>query len=261
MTVSIEEKTAEGERKMLDTSGFDYVDGKRGRIGLITPAPGSSTEWEFNHYKPKDVAVLTTRVPLFGISYEGIAKMLTYVDQAARMLAESSVVDMILFSCTAGSFLEGGSFDEELTEHLEEITGVRCTTTSSCIKQAVRALNIKKLHVVTPYSAEINQLEKRFLEEIGIEVLSISGALLTVSQNTPKVPARAMAQYAREADTKEADAMFISCTGLHVDSIIRPMEEELGKPVITSNQCGLWGSLRLLGIRDDIPELGGLFRF
>lgn len=245
---------------MLDTSNFGYVDGKRGRIGLITPAPGSSTEWEFNHYKPKDVAVLTTRVPLFGISYEGISTMMSYVDQAAVMLAESSVVDMILFSCTAGSFLEGGTYDEQLTAHLEELTKVRCTTTSSCIRRAIEALGIRKLNVVTPYSAEINELERSFLENNGVEVLSISGALLEVSQNTPRIPAEIMAEYARQADTDDADAMFISCTGLHVDNIINSLEQELQKPVITSNQCGLWGSLRLLGIRDDIPELGQLFK-
>ncbi len=34
-----------------------YIDGWRGRIGLITPAPGSSTEYEFNILKPEGVAV------------------------------------------------------------------------------------------------------------------------------------------------------------------------------------------------------------
>ena len=48
----------------MDVSNLPYVDGWRGRIGLITPAPGSSTELEFNRYKPEGVAVLTTRVPL-----------------------------------------------------------------------------------------------------------------------------------------------------------------------------------------------------
>ena len=249
------------EAAMLDTSQFTYVDGKRGRIGLITPAPGSSTEWEFNHYKPEDVAVLTTRVPLFGISYAGIVEMMTYVDQAAKMLADSSVVDLILFSCTAGSFLEGGQYDEQLADHLQELTGIPCTTTSSCVRKALSVLGIRRLHVVTPYSASVNDLEKAFLESNGITVLSISGALLDRSQNTPKIPAEIMAGYAREADTSDADAMFISCTGLHVDSLIVPLEKELGKPVITSNQCGLWGALRMLGIKDRIPELGTLFSY
>ncbi|HHU22104.1 MAG TPA: maleate cis-trans isomerase [Clostridiales bacterium] len=246
---------------MLDTTGLPYVDGQRGRIGLITPAPGSSTEWEFNHYKPEGVAVLTTRVPLFGISYEGISKMNSYVDQAAEMLAKSSIVDLILFSCTAGSFLEGRGHDQKMIRHLEEFTGVKVTTTSTCVMEAVHTLGIRSLHVVTPYSHEINKLEKRFLEDSGLKVLSITGALLEQSQNTPKIPAETMRQYALAADTPDADAIFISCTGLHVDTIIEPLEKELGKPVLTSNQCGLWGSLRAIGVTDKISGLGRLFNY
>lgn len=245
---------------MLDTSGFPYVDGARGRIGLITPAPGSSTEWEFNHYKPGGVAVLTTRIPLYAISYESIAKMNTYVDEAAEMLAKSALVDLILFSCTAGSFLEGAGHDRKMIHHLEELTGgVKVITTSTCVLDALKALDVQALNVVTPYSDEINQRERAFLEQCGLNVLSISGALLQQSQNTPRIPPEVMYQYALEADTPDADAMFISCTGLHVDTIIEPLEEKLGKPVLTSNQCGLWGSLRAMGIQDRVPGLGQLF--
>lgn len=245
---------------MLDTTGWPYVDGQRGRIGLITPAPGSSTEWEFNRYKPEGVAVLTTRVPLFGISLQGISNMNTYVDEAAVMLAKSSVVDLILFSCTAGSFLEGADFDRKLIRHLEELTGVKVTTTSTCVRQAIQSLGAEKLHVVTPYSDEINQRERSFLEGCGAKVLSVTGALLEQSQNTPRIPAQVMKQYVLDADTPDADALFISCTGLHVDTIIEPLEQELGKPVLTSNQCGLWGSLRAMGVEDVIPGLGKLLR-
>lgn len=238
---------------------WPYVDGKRGRIGLITPAPGSSTEWEFNRYKPEGVAVLTTRVPLFGISYEGIARMNGYVEQAAEMLARSAVVDLILFSCTAGSFLEGAGFDEELISRLEALTGVKTTTTSTCVVKALRALGVERVSVATPYSGEVNDLEKRFLEQSGFQVPCISGALLDRAQHTPRLPPETMAEYARRADTDRSDAVFISCTGLHVDSVIQPLERELGKPVLTSNQCGLWGALRALGLEDGLPGLGTLF--
>ena len=40
---------------------------------------------------------------------------------------------------------------------------------------------------------------------------------------------------------------------------IRRLEEELGKPVLTSNQCGLWGALRGLGLSDTVDSLGTLF--
>lgn len=236
-----------------------YVDGWRGRIGLITPAPGSSTEYEFNTFKPEGVAVLTTRVPLFGISYEGIKKMSEYVDAAALMLAQSAVVDLILFSCTAGSFLEGNGYDCEVARHISKLTGVKTTTTSTCILEAIEALGIKSLNIVTPYSTEVNELEKKFFESCGIRVTGISGALLDVSQNTPKIPSRDMYRFAVDTDIPDADATFVSCTGLHVLDIIEKLEADLGKPCLTSNQCGLWGSLRKMGINENIKGLGRLF--
>lgn len=245
---------------MIDVTHMPYVDGWRGRIGLITPAPGSSTEWEFNHYKPEGVAVLTTRVPLFGISREGLEEMNRHVDDAAVMLAHSAVVDLLLFSCTAGSFLEGPGYDQEIVRHLEQLTGVRTTTTSTCVQGAIQALGLRSLCVVTPYSAQVNQLERQFLEGIGVEVASMGSALLDRSQDTPKLTADIMCDLVRAADSPRADGIFISCTGLHVDRVIEPLEAELGKPVITSNQCGLWGCVRMLGIGDAIPGLGSLFR-
>ncbi len=56
------------------------------------------------------------------------------------MLAKSSVVDLILFSCTAGSFLQGKGFDRELINHLEALTGIPTTTTSTCILEAMNPL-------------------------------------------------------------------------------------------------------------------------
>jgi len=235
------------------------VDGWRGRIGLITPSPGSSTEYEFNRYKPEGVAVLTTRIPLFGISYEGINKMRGYVDEAAKMLAEASDVDLILFSCTAGSFMDGHAYDKELTKHLEELTGKPVTTTSSCVLKAIERLGIKSLNIVTPYSEEINKLERAFFEGCGIKVTSVSGALLSMSRDVPKIPAGDMYRYAVRSDTPEADATFLSCTGLHVFDIIDKLEQDLKKPVITSNQCGLWGALRKLNVLEKVPGLGALF--
>lgn len=237
-----------------------YIDGWRGRIGLITPAPGSSTELEFNTRKPDGVAVLTTRVPLFGISCDGIRKMTGYVDDAAVMLAKSSVVDLVLFSCTAGSFLEGRGYDRKLISHLTELTGVAVTTTSTCIIEAMAALGISSVNIVTPYSEEVNELERAFFEGCGVRVTGISGALLQKSQDTPKIPAGEMYSYAVKTYVPEADATLISCTGLHVLDIIEPLERDLGKPVLTSNQCGLWGSLRRLGVRDALPGFGALLR-
>jgi maleate isomerase len=235
-----------------------YIDGWRGRIGLITPSPGSSTEAEFNRYRPEGVAVLTTRIPLFGISREALDKMNTYLDEAASLLATAEV-DVIVFGCTAGSLINGPSWDQEIIARLTRITGKKITTTSTGVLEALAALNVKKVAVATPYAAEVNEAEKTFLDNSGFQVTSIIGPLLSDPKLVPQIPPVEMYRLAKEADTDDADAMFISCTGLHVLGIIDLLEKDLGKPVIVSNQVSLWSALKRLNVHEKIEGLGKLF--
>ncbi len=41
--------------------------------------------------------------------------------------------------------------------------------------------------------------------------------------------------------------------------VIEPLERELGKPALASNQATLWYCLRLLGLEDVNSRLGRLF--
>ena len=235
-----------------------YVDGWRGRIGLITPSPGSSTEAEFNRYRPEGVAVLTTRIPLFGISREALEKMSTFVDDAASLLATAEV-DVIVFGCTAATLLNGPGWDREIIGRLAGLTGKKITTTSTGVLEALGALKVKRVAVATPYSAEVNEAERAFLEGEGFPVTNIIGPLLSDPRLVPQIPPEDMYRLARTADTPDADVMFISCTGLHVLGVIEMLERDLGKPVITSNQVSLWSALKKLGIDEKIPGLGRLF--
>ncbi len=235
-----------------------YVDGWRGRIGLITVASGSSTEAEFNRYVPEGVAVLTTRIPLEGISLEALTKMRSYLDEAASLLAGAEV-DVIVFACTAGSLVRGVGYDKEIIEALQSRTGVPVTTTSSGVVKSLSALGIKKIAVATPYPNEVNQAEKAFLEGSGFEVVCIKGLELLEPRLVPQVPPGEMYRLAIEVFSEDVEGVFISCTGLHVDTIIELLEKDLKRPVITSNQVMLWDVLRKINVNEKIEGLGRLF--
>jgi len=235
-----------------------YVDGWRGRIGLITVVSGSSTEAEFNRYVPEGVAVLTTRIPLGGISLEALTEMRSHLDEAASLVAGAEV-DVIVFACTAGSLVRGVGYDKEIIEALQSRTGVPVTTTSTGVVKALSALGIKKIAVATPYPDNVNQAEKAFLEGSGFEVTRIKGLEFLEPRLVPQVPPGEMYRLAKEVFSEDVEGVFISCTGLHVDSIIELLEKDLKRPVITSNQVMLWDVLRKIDINEKIEGLGKLF--
>jgi maleate cis-trans isomerase len=57
------------------------------------------------------------------------------------------------------------------------------------------------------------------------------------------------------AEAKDADGYLISCGNLRSLETIVPLERDFGKPVITSNQAGLWQTLRLAGVKADQAAL------
>ena len=62
----------------------------------------------------------------------------------------------------------------------------------------------------------------------------------------------------RAVDRPDADAVFISCTDFRGVETIRALEQDLGKPVFTSNQVTLWAMLRLAGVKLPIHGYGQL---
>lgn len=240
-------------------SSRPFVDGGRGRIGLVATAPGNATEAEFNRYRPEGVAVMTTRTPLTSSTPKGIRAMNRGVEEAAAMLAENAYCDVILLSSTAGSFVEGLQADLAQARRLSQELHATVLTSAHCVVEAASALGVGSVLLVTPSAPELNQLEKRYLEESGLSVAAEAGFGYTLPRDILSIPPVEVERLVRRSDIPQADAVLISCSGLHVMDRIQTMEEQLGKPVLTSNQVGLWGCLRALGVPPAEKRLGALF--
>jgi maleate cis-trans isomerase len=57
----------------------------------------------------------------------------------------------------------------------------------------------------------------------------------------------------------DADGYLISCGNFRTLEVIAALERDFGKPIITSNQAGLWHALRLAHVEADRAalEMGG----
>jgi maleate cis-trans isomerase len=122
---------------------------------------------------------------------------------------------------------------------------------------ALRALEVRRVSVASPYEPWLNEKLQSYLKACGFEVPAIKGfgtqahASFTPEQNAALVA---------EVDRPGAHAILISGTNFRTLEIIEPLEEKLGKPVVTSNSASVWKMLRLLGDRRDIPGSGRLLR-
>ncbi len=236
-------------------------DGWRGRIGVIVPPSNTVNETEFNRLKPDGVTFHFTRSPLHpNPAADDFAEMMRDLDRACGDLA-SCAVDLVAYGCTAGSMACPA---DRLLGKLREVSGVEGISTAGAILAALEALSVERIAMATPYTEETNAHEAHFLAEHGIEVVAASGLGLNTSleniQRISRVAPKAVFDHAIAVDRPEAEALLICCTDFNTLDAVEPLEEALGKPVITSNTATLWAALRALGIGDAIPGCGRLLR-
>ncbi len=246
----------------MEKSQIDYhrVYGGRARLGLIVPPSNSTNEAEFWERVPADISVVTVRMDLHlpdsSPDFEEV--MCRDLDKACRDL-KAAGADICIYACTAGSMaMEKERLSAELDRH-----GLPSLHTAEALLQAFSALGVRKLAIATPYTPDINAHEKHYLEEQGLEVLSIDG--MNIGEDVSEfallsqIPPAVVSEHALTADRPRAEALFVSCTDLPASTLIEPLEQKLGKPVITSNQATLWASLRKLGFADTLDNYGSLW--
>jgi maleate isomerase len=235
--------------------------GKRGRIGLITLASDSSVLPEYTRVMPDDVAVYAAPIvlPRGEVTAAALSEMLEgdQLERAAALLVWADV-DVIVFACTSGSLVHGVGWDREIAGRIELTSGRAATTTTTTVLAALRAVGATSVAVATPYLEEINVIERRFLEASGFAVASIGGLGCATDAEIGRLDPADAVSLVQRIDTPEADAIFISCTNFHCLPAIASLEQQVGKPVVTSNLAGAWAALRQIGIDDTIPGYGQL---
>ncbi|MGH7824300.1 MAG: maleate cis-trans isomerase family protein [Candidatus Binatia bacterium] len=227
------------------------------RIGLIIPSSNRLTEPQFNRYAPPSVAIHITRLRMTGKWRKPLAELKGSLTEAAEALSDVKP-GVIVFHCTANSMENGLAHEAAIVETVQSAGGCQTLTTAQAITEAFEHVGIKKLVLISPYVKETNEHEVHYLKEAGFEVLHERGLGLE-SHAYSAVSPEEWIKVVNENTRPEADGYFLSCTNTRMIEAIESLEEQLGKPVINSNQATLWACLRKLGVRHADNKLGRLF--
>lgn len=253
---------------ILDASELEVIREKSGwqaRLGVIYIASSLSLEREWHMALPEDVSFHTARISIDDDSADkdDIWKMVnsTKVEELSRQLA-SCEVDVIVFACTAGSFLGGPGWDEKLAARISQAAGgIPATTTSTGLREALAVNGCKRINMATPYKDNINVEEKAFVEAMGVTVENLTGEQCALDNEIVRVTPERYAEVLMEMyeKTPDIDAVFISCTNSRTIELIDVMEKKLGVPIFSSNQVSLFSALRKIGYKGRIRGYGSLF--
>jgi len=216
-------------------------------------------EREFNVVRPKNATVHTARMRLREVVVSELLSMEKEIELEALKLADARV-DVIGFGCTTGSLARGLGHDKGLVSRIEKATKIPAVATAGAVVDALRALRVFKISVGTPYSDEINALEKRFLEQSGFHIVKMRGLGIIDNTEIGRQSKRAVYNLVKEVETAEAEAVFLSCTNLPTISVLKKLEREFKKPVVSSNTATMWAMLRKIGYKKEIRGYGCLLQ-
>lgn len=229
--------------------------GWRAKLGIIVPSANTTIEPELSKMAPQGVSTHSSRVKITEDTEEEILAMINDVPRAAEELKHAEV-NVIAFGCTAGSFIKGLGYDREIIGLIERSAKIPATTTSTAVIEAFKEMGIEKLSVATPYEDWLNQKLIKFIEVSGLKVLKMKG--LGITRDIAHVHPERVYRLAKEVHALESDGVFISCTDFRTIDILNVLEQDLKKPVISSNQATMWMMLKLAGVKTSIKGFGAL---
>lgn len=217
------------------------------RAGLIIPSSNRMVEQEMTSYYPEGVVAHVTRLRMTGPHRSAsLAALAPRVREAAGALADAKC-DVVTFHCTANSMSEGTDGEELLLAAMGEAGVKRASSTATATRRAMQALGAKRIVLVTPYSQEQTDHEAQFFAGVGIEVIHAKGHGLPNSDAYCAAQPSFWLAKGIEARRPEADVYFLSCANIAAFRVIEPLEAQLGKPVVSSNQLVVWDQLRQIG--------------
>lgn len=236
--------------------------GSRGTIGLIVVSNNPTPLPDFYRMMPAGVLVLETRIHFDPVvTIESTSKLGERLAEAARILSEYKKMDVISFTCTAGSLIKGPGYDKEEIRIMEEASGgIKSTTTTTSSLNAMRFMGWKKIAIAGPYIDEVNQKFKEFYIKEGFDVVTVQGTGILKMEDLAAAPPSEAYRIAKAAYRPNIDGIFIACTTFRAIDIIERLERDLNIPVITANQATAWECLRLMGINETIDGFGELLR-
>ena len=235
--------------------------GWRARLGFLVPPGCPTVEGEIPSMMPSGVSAHFSRMVAHGTTgsldgqEERNQSQLKHIDQSAKLLAMVKPEVMAL-AHTASSYTLGRAGEAELIMRMEAEYEIPFVTAFGSVIDARACLNVKRIALGAPYAEETTLKGKAHLEDHGIEVVSY-GRLENVTNIYDETAERAYT-LARKVDVPDADAVFLSGVGLPTMSVLGMLEQDLGKPVISSMAALIWASLRAAKVHEPIQRYGRL---
>lgn len=149
--------------------------------------------------------------------------------------------DAAIFGCTSASAVYGKTGLARLHQTMQRTLGCPAYSAFAGIKDKIMAAGNPPLALLTPYTQDVNTFFIQTLDSFGISTVFQAGLGIVTDSEIAAVPPERILEFAKEnreaIRSSQAGLALFSCTNLRALAVRAELENALGLPVITSNQC------------------------
>jgi maleate isomerase len=168
-------------------------------------------------------------------------------------------VDVIGYASTTSAYASGFAQETTMVSWLARLANVPVVATCASAVLALGVLGVERVALIGApwFDREFNKLGEAYFRSQGFGVVSSASAEL--SQDPRQIEPAAVYEWTVRHVSDAAEAVFIGGNGFRAAGAIEPLEQALGRPVLTSNQVLLWRLLAYADVMFEVRGYGQLF--
>lgn len=221
----------------------------RKTIGLITMGNSASIERGFHDTVPKDIGVVTTRIPFQLISRAALLEMLENIPGTVRLLMQARP-DVIVIPSASGSYLKGN----EIVNTIHQISGLPVVIPSQQYSKLLKKIDATRIMLISSFTVELSMLAEVYFDSCGITVADTIhiGNLSNIDPYFIAIDHRQVLEKVSKCDFSGVDAVIFDNPDFrfHPD-ILSVLEQYIKIPMFNLAQIMLFGALESIGESTD----------
>ena len=230
------------------------------KVGLLALSTDLTIEKDFQaicHKLPFDLFVnrIHNENPL---TKENLLKMYNQLDSVTERILPGQKINTVAYACTSGTIAIGEDKVKEKVQLAKP--GCYVTTPITSAIKAFTEMNAKKIALFTPYPDSVNKTILEYFNKKNINIISFSTFNIDLDEDIASVDPEFLLETLIKLNTKDADALFVSCTALPALEVLEKVENKLKKIVMSSNQTLIWDTIRSVGYKSPVEGYGKLLR-
>lgn len=212
------------------------------RVGVVVPPSNPVVEPELDALVGDDILIYSARLPRHtGLNLQQRNELYLPAYADALDSLEGIEAECAYIAMTGPTYHFGVEGDRQLCTELGERFELPVRTASLAIYDALTALGLNRIHLVSPYPGWLTEQTVAYWSGAGVNVVAVDHLLgqgeefRAYEMNTDEVVG-----HLRDIDPEPGCALLLTGTGMVSIASIYEMGHGLRVPILSSNLCGAW---------------------